>query len=249
MELFLLQFKNFYYNSQKKELAMTCSSIVHEGYVVEWLLNNYYFPIIYHLLTDKHTLLIIWREMSLEKHHLKKVDCSASVFANGDDNTIKQLRNEYNIAFNDLFKQYDDNNLSYECVIMEVYKTVNDGSAHVAALVDGKYVIDREKCCTIHDYITQELLDCAKLRFDYVNKQFPKHIHGVVLTRNIYSYEYKPSIHGASTLLLSGGAQSYDKNKLLIMLWLALFVSVIIIIVVIIQQTHSCKHICCNHHS
>ena len=253
--------------------------IVYNGYVVEWLLNNYYFPIIYYLINiddsktvkaalpeqRESTMLAIWREMSMEKHLLKKTDdydvfehrqwltAIALAKRTQERTRLQQLRQAYNKSLTRLINMYDDTNLAYDCVIMEVYPQANNQNAHVVAVIDGERILDREKCCTFGKYIQEEIIDFYKLRFDYICPTFANHIKGITLNKQLYSYTFTNNkntnmsfIGGVNTVnrnnLVSGG-----KNKYWFYLLVLLVVFLVVVCVVICFSHDPTRDKCCIH--
>ena len=244
-------------NTDKHTIEQTiyesCNKLTTCGYVVEWLLNNYYFPIIYHLLIkfsyDEITLLNIWREMSLEKHFLKTTDKSANVFISDEDNkVIEELKTKYNHNLTKLLNKYNDDNLSYDCVIMEVYPN-NKNNGHVAVVIDGEYILDREKCCSFSKYINEELTDLHKLRFDYTKPNFVNHIKNLKLEKMLYSYVYlhKNNMPPNRFSFVGGDKDKPSCNKglliFLVILNLVIIVLLIVAVVYIVALTSLLKFV------
>ena len=159
------------------------------GYCWEWLLTNYFLPIIFES-TSPETFHQICREMSLEKQHLintNKGDAPFDIFEQDvqEKESLKRARQKYHDAFSQLYSSYNDNGIAYDCIAMEVTNGGHNG--HVVALVDGEVVLDRQKCQSLREYVSS-LVSWKTLRFVYSDKDFPSRIHGVKLTKNILSF-------------------------------------------------------------
>ena len=238
-----------YYNNDydkvliEQSIHKASASIVYNGYVVEWLLNNYYFPIIYYLANSHgqsnsgdNTILNIWGEMSMEKHLLKKTD-TYNVFNQQQQPLLEDIRRAYNKALTSLLNKYDDTNLTYECVIMEVYPQANNQNAHVVAVIDGEYILDREKVCTFSKYISEEIIDFYKFRFDYVSKTFANFIKGIPLSKHLYSYVYENK--AKPTTVFTGGYTN-NKNKTCLLAVLVMFLVVVCVVVIVVSMCLVC---------
>lgn len=171
------------------------------GYCWEWLLTNYFLPIIFES-TSPETFYQICREMSLEKQHLvntNKGDAPFCIFERDvqEKESLKRARQKYHDAFSQLYSSYKDDGIAYDCIAMEVTNGGHKG--HVVALVDGEVVLDKQKCLSLREYISS-LVSWKTLRFVYSDKDFPSRIHGVKLTKNILSFVCKnKSWKGGST--------------------------------------------------
>lgn len=231
----------------EKAIEETSKYIVYNGYVVDWLLNNYYFPIIYHLVNNNDNIMMnIWHEMSMEKHMLKNIDEDNIVFI--DEQIHKELTDiirQYRSSFPSILKKYNDDNLNYDCVIMEIYPYNNNQNGHVAAVIDGEVILDRSKCCSFNKYINEEIIDFYKIRFDYIKPKFKQYIKFEPLEMNLYSYSYTNKQH----MLTGGGNNKHNIKYLnkkfnstsyipLIIMILMFIVFVIIIVIYIIINTN-----------
>ena len=159
------------------------------GYCWEWLLTNYFLPIIFESTTPE-TFYQICREMSLEKQHLvntNKGDVPFDIFERDvqEKESLKMARQKYHDVFSQLYLSYKDDGIAYDCIAMEV--TNGGHSGHVVALVDGEVVLDRQKCQSLREYVSS-LVSWKTLRFVYSAKDFPSRIHGVKLTKSTLSF-------------------------------------------------------------
>lgn len=235
--------RNFDKITIEKAIKYSSQHIIYNGYVVEWLLNKYYFPIIYYLSNyDNNIMLKIWKEMSIEKHLLKKTD-KLSLFNNQQTTTQKfiEIQQYYNDNLTKLLNIYNDNDLSYECVIMEIYPNINNQDAHVVAVVDGEYILDREKCCSFEKYINEEINNFYKFRFDYINSSFVKHIKYLTLETKLYSYVYINKQNKLNLFIGGGPNDNHIKNlriddiKIMTINKFWLFISLVIQILILIS--------------
>lgn len=227
----------------ERSIHKASNYIVYDGYVVEWLLNNYYFPIIYYLVNSHdNTMLNIWSEMSMEKHLLKKTD-AFNVFNQQQQPLLEDIRRVYNKMLTSLLNKYNDTNLTYECVIMEVYPQANNQNAHVVAVIDGEHILDREKVCTFSKYISEEIIDFYKFRFDYVSKTFANFIKGIPLSKHLYSYVYE---NKAKPITAFTGGYTNNKNKTCLLAMLVMFLVIICVVVMcLVRFVRACSH--CSH--
>ena len=162
------------------------------GYCWEWLLTNYFLPIIFES-TSPETFHQICREMSLEKQHLvntNKGDVPFDIFEQDvqEKESLKRARQKYHDAFSQLYSSYNDDGIAYDCIAMEVTNGGHNG--HVVAVVDGEVVLDRQNCQSLHEYVSS-LVSWKTLRFVYSAKDFPSRIHGMKLTKSTLSFVCK----------------------------------------------------------
>ena len=162
------------------------------GYCWEWLLTNYFLPIIFES-TSPETFHQICREMSLEKQHLvntNKGDVPFDIFEQDvqEKESLKMARQKYHDAFSQLYSSYNDDGIAYDCIAMEVTNGGHNG--HVVAVVDGEVVLDRQNCQSLREYVSS-LVSWKTLRFVYSAKDFPSRIHGVKLTKSTLSFVCK----------------------------------------------------------
>ena len=159
------------------------------GYCWEWLLTNYFLPIIFES-TSPETFYQICREMSLEKQHLvntNKGDAPFCIFERDvqEKESLKRARQKYHDAFSQLYSSYKDDGIAYDCIAMEVTNGGHKG--HVVALVDGEVVLDKQKCLSLREYISS-LVSWKTLRFVYSAMDLPSRIHGVKLSKSTLSF-------------------------------------------------------------
>ena len=186
------------------------------GYCWEWLLTNYFLPIIFDS-SSPETFYQICREMSLEKQHLvntNKGDAPFDIFERDvqEKESLKRARQKYHDAFSQLYLSYNDDGIAYDCIAMEVTNGGHNG--HVVALVDGEVVLDRQKCQSLRDYVSS-LVSWKTLRFVYSDKDFPSHIHGVKLSKSTLSFVCEnKSLKGGSISPLTHQSPSIHSESL-----------------------------------